>query len=79
MLVPGHLIDRITNHRPTGITYRVYNKYDYLREKQEASNAWGIRLTRLVSGFELVKAENNEAWSTKRIPKASIRLFGQSS
>jgi integrase len=60
MLVPGHLIDRITNHKPTGITDRVYNKYDYLREKQEALNAWGIRLTRLVSGFELVKAESNE-------------------
>ncbi len=60
MLVPGHLIDRITNHKPTGIMDRVYNKYDHLKEKQEALNAWGIRLARLVSGFELVKAENSE-------------------
>jgi hypothetical protein len=58
MLVPGHLIDRITNHKPTGITDRVYNKYDYLKEKQEALNAWGARLSRIVSGLELVRAEN---------------------
>jgi integrase len=60
MLIPGHLIDRITNHKPVGITDRVYNKYDYLKEKQEALNAWGSRLARLVSGFELVKAENSD-------------------
>jgi len=60
MLVPGHLIDRITNHKPTGITDRVYSKYDYLKEKQEALNAWGIRLSRIVSGFELLKAEHGE-------------------
>jgi integrase len=60
MLIPGHLIDRITNHKPVGITDRVYNKYDYLKEKQEALNAWGNRLARLVSGFELVKAENSD-------------------
>jgi integrase len=60
MLVPGHLIDRITNHKPTGITDRVYNKYEYLKEKQEALNAWGARLGRIVSGLELVKAEDGE-------------------
>jgi len=60
MLIPGHLIDRITNHKPIGITDRVYSKYDYLKEKQEALNAWGSRLARLVSGYELVKAENSD-------------------
>jgi integrase len=55
MLVPGHLIDRITNHEPTGITDRVYNKYDYLKEKREALHAWGARLLRSASGLELVK------------------------
>jgi integrase len=60
MLVPGHLIDRITNHKPTGITDRVYNKYDYLKEKQEALSAWGIRLSRMVSSLELAKAGNGE-------------------
>jgi len=58
MLVPGHLIDRITNHKPAGITDRVYNKYDYLKEKQEALNGWGARLSRLASGLELAKAKN---------------------
>jgi integrase len=56
MLVPGHLIDRITNHKPTGITDRVYNRYDYLKEKQEALNTWGARLSRIVSELELAKA-----------------------
>jgi integrase len=60
MLVPGHLIDRITNHKPTGITDRVYNRYDYLKEKQEVLIAWGVRLSQIVSGLELVKAENRQ-------------------
>jgi integrase len=60
MLVPGHLIDRITNHKPSGITDRVYNKYDYLKEKREALHAWGVRLLRIVSGLELVKPESRE-------------------
>jgi integrase len=60
MLIPGHLIDRIMNHKPAGITDRVYNKYDYLKEKQEALNAWGIRLARLVSGLELVNEGNSD-------------------
>lgn len=57
MLVPGHLIDRITNHKPAGITDRVYNKYDYLKEKREALIAFGTRLMRIVSDLEIVKTE----------------------
>ena len=57
MLVPGHLIDRITNHKPAGITDRVYNKYDYLKEKREALNSFGARLLRIVSDLEIVKTE----------------------
>ena len=60
MLVPGHIIERIANHKPVGITNRVYNKYDYLKEKQEALNSWGTRLSVIVSDLELVKAENTE-------------------
>jgi hypothetical protein len=30
------------------------------KEKQEALNAWGARLAKIVSGLELVKAENGE-------------------
>ena len=59
MLVRGHLIDRITNHKPAGITDRVYNKYDYLKERQAALNGWGARLSRLVSGLELAKAKDS--------------------
>ena len=55
MLVPGHLIDRIINHKPPGITDRVYNKYDYLKEKREALDAWGVLVARIVSGLELVE------------------------
>jgi integrase len=52
MLVPGRLIDRITNHKSTGITDRVYNKYDYLKEKQGAMNAWDARLAKIMSEKE---------------------------
>jgi integrase len=55
LLVPGHLIDRNINHKQTGITDRVYNRYDYLKQKREALTAWGARLTRIVSGLGLVK------------------------
>src|SRR6266496_2183217 len=58
MLVPGHLIDRIINHKPSGITDRVYNKYDYLKEKREALDAWGARVARIVSGLELVEVSS---------------------
>lgn len=61
MLVPGHLIDRITNHKPTGITDRVYNKYDYLKEKREALESWGARVAKIVSGLELVAKPPVEA------------------
>jgi integrase len=59
MLVPGHLIDRITNHKPTGITDRVYNKYDYLREKRDALFAWGSKLAQLVSGLQVVSKDTS--------------------
>jgi len=58
MLVPGQLIDRIINLKPPGITDRVYNKHDYLKEKREALNAWGARVARIVSGLELVEVSS---------------------
>jgi integrase len=60
MQVPGHVIARILNHKQSGITSAVYNQYQYLKEKREALDAWGTRLSRIVSGLELVKAENGE-------------------
>lgn len=40
---------------------KVYDRNAYNKEKQEALNAWGARLSRIVSGLELVKAESGEA------------------
>jgi len=39
---------------------KVYDRHSYDKEKQEALNAWGARLSRIVSGLELVKVENGE-------------------
>jgi hypothetical protein len=36
-------------------------KYDYFREKQDALNTWGLRLSRIVNDLELVKTEKEEA------------------
>ncbi len=58
MLVPSNLIDRIINHKPYGITDRVYNKYEYLKEKREALDAWGATVARIVSGLELVEVSS---------------------
>jgi integrase len=57
MEVPGLVIALILNHTLPGVTNKVYNRYDYRKEKREALNAWGARLSRVVSGMELVKAE----------------------
>ena len=61
MQVPGHVVDRITNHKAVGITDRVYNQYDYLKEKREALDAWGAKVARIVSGLELVNTPPAEA------------------
>jgi len=61
MQIPGHLIDRIMNHKLTGITDRVYNRYEYLKEKQEALKAWGARLSRIASDLMVVGTESGEA------------------
>jgi integrase len=60
MEVPGFVIALILNHTLPGVTNRVYNRYDYLKEKREALTAWGSRLSRIVSGLELIKADNGE-------------------
>jgi integrase len=54
MGVPGHVIGRILNHKPTDITSSVYNQYEYLKEKREALDDWGARVAKIVSGLELV-------------------------
>jgi integrase len=59
MGIPRLVISKILNHVEPGVT-KVYDRYSYDKEKQEALNAWGARLGRIVSGLELVKAENGE-------------------
>ena len=54
MGVPGHIIARILNHKPTDVTSAVYNQYEYLKEKREALDAWGARVVRITSELQLV-------------------------
>jgi integrase len=60
MEVPGLVIALILNHTLPGVTNRVYNRYDYLKEKRDALNAWGTRLSRIISDLEVV-VNNHEA------------------
>jgi hypothetical protein len=58
--VPGHIIARILNCKQADVTSAVYNQYSYLKEKREALDLWGAKLSRIVSDLELVKTENSE-------------------
>ena len=51
------VISKILNHIEPGVT-KVYDRYSYDKEKQEALNAWGARLARIVSRLELVGASD---------------------
>lgn len=44
-----HIISRILNHKQTGITAQVYNKYLYSKEIQTALDAWGRKLEALIT------------------------------
>jgi integrase len=61
MEIPGHVIARILNHKQMDITSMIYNKYQYLKEKREALDAWGARLVRIVSNLELVESQDTGA------------------
>jgi hypothetical protein len=54
------VVGKILNHIETGVT-SVYDRHSYDKEKQEALNAWGARLFRIVSDLELVGVKNDEA------------------
>lgn len=56
MGIPRLTISKILNHVEPGVT-AVYDRHSYDKEKQEALNAWGARLSRIVSELELVKAD----------------------
>jgi integrase len=53
MEVPGFVIALILNHALPGITNKVYNRYDYLKEKRDALNKWGARVHQVVTGMKL--------------------------
>lgn len=53
--VPSHTVSLVLNHesaRRGTVTGRVYDQYNYDREKREALDAWGERLERAVAGTE---------------------------
>ncbi|MBN2321273.1 MAG: hypothetical protein JXR49_19495 [Acidobacteria bacterium] len=60
MGVPRLLVSKILNHVESGVT-RVYDRYSYDREKQEALDTWGARLVRIVSDLELVRMQTGGA------------------
>ena len=43
------IVDRILNHAEAGVG-RVYDRYEYLREKRAALEAWALRLEEIVIG-----------------------------
>ena len=47
MGVPRLVIGKILNHVETGVT-KVYDRYSYDKEKQEALNTWGARLAVII-------------------------------
>jgi integrase len=56
MGVPRFVVGKILNHVEPGVT-KVYDRYSYDKEKQEALNAWGARVDRMVRDLQLVRAE----------------------
>ena len=44
------VIGKLLNHSESGVTARVYDKYEYAAEKAAAMAAWSERVTEIVSG-----------------------------
>ena len=45
--------DRINNHANSDVSSKHYDRYDYLKEKQNALDAWGQRLEQIISTTDL--------------------------
>ena len=43
------IADRVLNHAEPGVG-RVYDRYEYLREKRQALEAWAVRLEEIITG-----------------------------
>ncbi|MBM3300697.1 MAG: site-specific integrase, partial [Deltaproteobacteria bacterium] len=50
------IVGKILNHSESGVT-KVYDVYDYLKEKKDALNAWGRHMAQIVSDLRLVETE----------------------
>jgi len=48
------IVGKILNHAEPGVT-KVYDVYDYLKEKRAALNGWGRRVAQVVSELRLVE------------------------
>jgi len=48
------IVGKILNHAEPGVT-KVYDIYDYLKEKRAALDAWGKRVAQVVSELRLVE------------------------
>jgi len=48
--VSRFIIGKLLNHAESGVTGRVYDKYDYAEQKRLAMLAWGDRLREVVTG-----------------------------
>jgi integrase len=46
---PEFIIGKVLNHTSKGITGQVYNRYEYLAEKKQALEQWGVYLEKLVA------------------------------
>ena len=49
MGIPRFIVQRILNHTEQGVG-RVYDRYEYLKEKRAALEAWGRRLDEILAG-----------------------------
>lgn len=45
------VLNHVSAHRGT-VTNKVYNQYNYDREKREALNGWGARLEQVIAASE---------------------------
>ena len=47
--IPRFTAGKVLNHTEPGET-KIYDKYDYLKEKKSALNRWGKRLEAIITG-----------------------------
>jgi len=52
------LVDRLLGHIEPGIG-RIYDRYDYLREKTEIADAWARRLRNIIAGGKVIQMSHS--------------------